>query len=75
MKENSFESKLVELEKIVKSLEAGDIELEDAIDAYSKAMKLAQECGEKLNNATEAVNKILTETGKLEDFTIKEDNQ
>ena len=35
-------------------------------------MKLAKFCGEKLNDATKKVNKILAENGKLEDFNVEE---
>ena len=45
---------------------------EETIKKYSEAMKLAKECGDKLNSATEAVNKILSENGSLEDFKIDE---
>ena len=44
----------------------------DAIEKYTSAMKLAKECSEKLKNAEENVNKILTENGTLEDFKIEE---
>ena len=37
-------------------------------------MKLAKTCGDKLNDATSKVNKILTENGTLEDFEIKDNN-
>ena len=37
-----------------------------------EAMKLAKECSDKLNKVSEKVNKIMTENGKLEDFTISE---
>ena len=73
-KEKTFEESLTELETIVKELEQGDVDLDKAIAKYSEAMKLAKSCGDKLNNATEAVNKILKENGKLENFEIpKED--
>lgn len=73
-KEKTFEENLTELEVIVKELEQGDVDLDKAISKYSDAMKLAKECGDKLNNATEAVNKILKENGELKDFEIpKED--
>ena len=73
-KEKSFEENLTELETIVKELETGDVDLDKAITKYSEAMKLAKDCSDKLNKATEAVNKILNENGKLEDFEIpKED--
>ena len=71
-KEMTFEESLVELENIVKELEAGNVDLDKAIEKYSEAMKLAKTCSDKLNNATEAVNKILKDNGSLEDFTISE---
>ena len=36
------------------------------------AMKLAKECSDKLNKATEKVNKILKENGVLEEFKVEE---
>lgn len=72
-KEKTFEESLTELESIVKELEQGDVDLDKAISKYSEAMKLAKSCGDKLNNATEAVNKILKENGNLENFEIPKD--
>ncbi len=67
-KELSFEEKLNKLEEIVSELEQGNIDLDDAINKYTEAMKLAKECSKKLDDATKAVNKILYADGKLEDF-------
>ncbi|MBR6113060.1 MAG: exodeoxyribonuclease VII small subunit [Bacilli bacterium] len=67
-KEKNFEEKLEELELIVRELENGDVNLDDAINKYTEAMKIAKECSTKLDNATKAVNKILKENGELEDF-------
>ena len=72
-KEVTFEDKIRELEAIVKELENGEVNLDDAITKYTKAMKLAKECSDKLNTATEKVNKILKENGELVDFEIKQD--
>ena len=71
MKNEKFEDKLNELEKMVVELETGDVNLDDALDKYPKAMKLAKECSDKLKNAEESVNKILTENGKEEDYEIE----
>ena len=71
-KEKTFEESLVELETIVKELESGNVDLDKAIEKYSEAMKLAKTASDKLNNATEKVNKILKENGELEDFEIEE---
>lgn len=70
--EKTFEESLLELENIVKELEAGNVDLDKAILKYSEAMNLAKNCSEKLNNATLKVNKILKENGALENFEIEE---
>ena len=71
-KEEKFEDKFKELEAIVTELENGNIDLDLSIEKYTKAMKLAKECGDKLTKASEKVNKILDEDGKLKDFNIEE---
>ena len=68
--EKTFEQSLLELETIVKELENGEVDLDKAIAKYSEAMKLAKSCGDKLNKASEEVNKILKENGNFEDFEI-----
>lgn len=70
-KNETFESQLLELESIVKELENGNVDLEQSINKYTEAMKLAKNCGDKLTNATEKVNKILSESGTLEDFEVE----
>ena len=68
----TFEQALEDLEAIVKELETGTVELDSAIEKYTEAMKLAKYCSDKLKNATDKVNKILTEQGELKDFQIEE---
>ncbi len=74
MEEKTFEEALNELEEILKKLESGETPLEAAIDEYTNAMKLVKICSDKLNNATDKVNKILSENGDLKDFDA-ESNQ
>ncbi len=74
MKEKSFEEKLDELEKIVNELESGDVKLDLAIEKYSKAMKLAKDCSDKLNSAEETITKILNENGTLSNFEVENDD-
>ncbi|HOB25718.1 MAG TPA: exodeoxyribonuclease VII small subunit [Bacilli bacterium] len=71
-KEKKFEELMSELEVIVRDLENGNADLEDSIQKYSEAMKLVKQCNDKLNNATESVNKILKEDGTLEDYKVEE---
>ncbi len=70
--EKTFEENLNNLEEIVKNLESGNIPLDDAINKFNEAMKIAKECNDKLKSAEENINKILKENGKLEDFSIEE---
>jgi exodeoxyribonuclease VII small subunit len=73
-KENDkkFEELITDLEVIVKDLENGNTDLENSIEKYTEAMKIVKTCSDKLNNATEAVNKILSENGELENFEVQE---
>ena len=74
MEEKTFEQALTELEELVKKLESGEAPLGEAIDMYTEAMKLVSFASEKLNNATEKVNKILAENGELKDFDVAENS-
>lgn len=68
----SFEENLEELEGIVKELESGNVNLDDAINKYSEAMKLVKACEEKIKNAEDMVAKIVEENGELKDFEVNE---
>ena len=70
--EKKFEEKLSDLESIVKELENGNVDLDDAINKYTEAMKLAKECYKKLDEAEKAVNEILKEDGSLGEFKAEE---
>lgn len=72
MQDLSFEESLEKLEEIVNKLENGDVPLDDAIDEFKKAMDLVNICNTKLNNAEEAIAKIVKDNGKLEDFDMTE---
>ena len=60
--------KINNLEKIVKELENGDVALDDAINKFNEAIKLANSCNKTLEEATKTVNKVLNKEGNLEDF-------
>ena len=67
-KEVKFEDKMVELETIINELENGEVDLDSSIEKYTRAMKLVNECDEKVKSIEEQVNKIVKEDGSLEDF-------
>ena len=61
-----FESALVELENIVRSLESGKAPLEDSITAYERGIALKTHCEKKLEQARLKIEKItLKPDGKI----------
>ena len=68
--EQKFEDKMKELETIISELENGEIDLDESIEKYTKAMKLVKECDEKLKNIEEQVSKMVTENNEIKDFDI-----
>jgi exodeoxyribonuclease VII small subunit len=64
--ETTFEGALGELEAIVKGLEEGKVNLEDAVSAYERGMALKTFCEDKLRQARLRVEQIaLSSTGDL----------
>ena len=70
--EKTFEEKLNDLEIIIKELETGNVDLDNAINKYTEAMNIAKECSDRLDAAEKAVNKILNENGELKEFKAEE---
>lgn len=66
-----FEDNIKQLEQIINELENGNVDLEESIEKYTKAMKLVNVCDKKLKDIEEQVSKIVTENG-LENFKIEE---
>ena len=57
--EADFEQALAELEEIVQKLENSELKLDDAIDTFSKGMKLAEFCNNRLTEAQEKIQRIV----------------
>ncbi len=70
MNDIKFEDALNQLEEIVKNLEAGRVNLDDAINSYQKAISLKKVCEEKLKNAELIIKKL--ETSKEGDVVATE---
>ena len=70
-KEVKFEDKMVELETIINELENGEVDLDSSIEKYTRAMKLVNECDEKLKSVEEQVNKIVKEEFKKVPYELK----
>jgi exodeoxyribonuclease VII small subunit len=58
MKKN-FETSLLELEKIVRELEQGDLSLEESLKLFEDGVKLSRECQVRLNEAERRIEILL----------------
>ncbi len=54
----NFEDALGALEDIVRSLESGQVSLEQSIEIYTRGTQLRQHCDNKLKDATARIEKI-----------------
>jgi exodeoxyribonuclease VII small subunit len=54
----TFEAAMAELEKVVRDLESGNVELEKSIALYERGAALKAHCEKKLKDAEEKVAKI-----------------
>lgn len=70
-KKVKFEEKMKNLEDIINDLETGEIDLDESIEKYTKAMKLISECDSELKNVEKQVSKLVSENGE-EVFEIEE---
>ncbi len=71
----SFESAMEELELIAKSLEKGDLNLDESVKQFEKGIKLSKKCNEILESAEKKIS-ILIQDGenlKEEEFINKEE--
>lgn len=72
MEKKKFEDKIKEIDAIINELENGEIDLDDSINKYTKAMKLIKECDDDLKKVEEQVNKIVLENNEIKDYEISE---
>ena len=73
-KEESFENKMQELEKIVSELEKGDLSLEDSLKKFESGIKISKDCSKLLEEAEQRITIILENDGELkeENFSVEE---
>ena len=60
-----FESAIAELETIVKSLEAGDLSLEQSLQLFERGVQLSRFCHTRLEDAERRIE-ILNQSGERE---------
>lgn len=64
MAEKKFEKAMERLEKIVESMEGGELSLEDSLKVFEEGMKLTRFCSHKLEEAEKKVTLLVRESGE-----------
>ena len=72
MDENNFESKLMQLEKIVTDLENGDVPLEAAITKFQEGMVLTNDLEKTLQSPKQVLVKAINADNNESDFTAEQ---
>jgi len=59
-KNKTFEESMARLEQIVRSMERGEVALEESLKLFQEGTELVHNCQKLLDNAQMQVNKIMT---------------
>lgn len=62
----TFENALEQLEKLVDSMEQGDMSLDDSLKAFEEGIKLTRQCQKSLDEAEQKVKILLQNTAEAE---------
>lgn len=75
MTDMTYEQGLKELEKLAKSLESGELSLDESFETYQKAVGLIKFCHEKLESAKKEMT-VLVEglSGDMQEKVFHEDD-
>ena len=71
--EFNFGEALQELERLVSSMEEGELSLEDSMKAFENGIKLTRECQTALQKAEQKVQKWLNESGETQAFVVEDE--
>jgi exodeoxyribonuclease VII small subunit len=63
-KKMDFEGSLAQLEQLVEQLEAGDLSLENSMEAFEQGVKLTRECQTALKAAEQKVQLLMEKNGE-----------
>ena len=66
----SFEESLKELEKVVQTLEDGDLPLEQSLKLFENGVKLARDCKDRLTQAQRRIEVLMKEADGT--FSVRE---
>lgn len=68
--EKTFEEAVVELEKLVQTLEDGECSLDESMKMFEEGMKLSKYCNDKLQNAEKRIVELVNENGKISEIEL-----
>ncbi|WP_428087391.1 exodeoxyribonuclease VII small subunit [Candidatus Thioglobus sp.] len=71
-KKFDFNEGLTQLEAIVKTMESGDLSLEDSLEYFSKGVELTKSCQVALNDASQQISKLTEQDGFSSETTFKD---
>lgn len=75
MAEINFEKSITELENIVKTLESGNLSLDEMIKNFERGIKLSADCNKLLDEAENKINVLIKKDGEItkQEFVPSED--
>ena len=75
MAEVNFEKSITELENIVKTLESGNLSLDEMIKLFEQGMKLSASCNKLLDEAESKINILMKSNGEItkQEFEFSEE--
>lgn len=75
MAEVNFEKSITELENIVKTLESGNLSLDEMIKLFEQGMKLSANCNKLLDEAESKINILMKSDGEItkQEFKLPEE--
>lgn len=68
-----FEKSLQQLEKIVGSMESGDLGLQESLEQFEKGIKLAKTCQDTLASAELRVEQLIEKNGLQQTVPLEAD--
>lgn len=70
----NFETSLSELEKLVQSMESGELSLEDSLKAFENGMQLSRDCQQALADAEQKVQLLMEKDGEIVSKALNTDD-
>jgi exodeoxyribonuclease VII small subunit len=64
----NFETKINQLQDLVQKMEKGNLTLDESIELYSKAMKIAKNCREQLDNAKLQISENIADDTEIDNI-------